>query len=127
MDEEIEHARRGQRGEVLIGEVAVQLEDPATVTLATALGETFELDEAEVVLIPLLRGDFPVSRCVFFSWRADVANIAAPFQLHKPPNATKGSRRIAALFNRVGTGIEPAPPTPPGMRIRTGRFQFVTC
>jgi hypothetical protein len=27
--------------------------------------------------------------------------------------------------NRVGTGIEPAPPTPPGMRIRTGRFPSV--
>ena len=29
--------------------------------------------------------------------------------------------------NRVGAGIEPAPPTPPGMRFRTGRFQSVTC
>ena len=24
--------------------------------------------------------------------------------------------------NRVGAGVEPAPPTPPGMRVRTGRF-----
>ena len=27
--------------------------------------------------------------------------------------------------NRVGAGIEPAPPTPPGMRVRTGRFPSV--
>ncbi len=27
--------------------------------------------------------------------------------------------------NRVGTGFEPAPPTPPGMRVRTGRFPSV--
>jgi N-acetylglutamate synthase-like GNAT family acetyltransferase len=25
--------------------------------------------------------------------------------------------------NRVGAGVEPAPPTPPGMRVRTGRFR----
>ena len=24
--------------------------------------------------------------------------------------------------NRVGTGVEPVPPAPPGMRVRTGRF-----
>lgn len=27
--------------------------------------------------------------------------------------------------NRVGAGFEPAPPTPPGLRVRTGRFQSV--
>ncbi len=29
------------------------------------------------------------------------------------------------LNTRVGTGIEPTPPTPPGMQIRTGRFPSV--
>jgi hypothetical protein len=29
------------------------------------------------------------------------------------------------MHNRVGAGIEPAPPTPPGMRVRTGRYPSV--
>ncbi|CAN5844290.1 hypothetical protein BH11VER1_BH11VER1_23190 [soil metagenome] len=35
------------------------------------------------------------------------------------------SRYQTNKANRVGTGIEPAPPTPLGMRIRTGRFPSV--
>ena len=52
VDEEVEHAHRGERGEVLIGEVAGELADPAVVGLTAALGEAFELDEAGEVLIP---------------------------------------------------------------------------
>lgn len=52
VDEEVEHAHRGERGEVLTGEVAGELADPAVVSQAAALGEAFELDEAGEVLIP---------------------------------------------------------------------------
>jgi hypothetical protein len=29
-----------------------------------------------------------------------------------------------ALENRVGAGLNPTPPTPPGVRVRTGRFAW---
>ncbi len=39
-------------------------------------------------------------------------------QLSYGPLAVESSR---PLVNRVGAGLTPAPPTPPGMRVRTGR------
>lgn len=32
------------------------------------------------------------------------------------------SQRIGSTANRVGGGFSPPPPTPPSMRVRTGRF-----
>jgi hypothetical protein len=61
VDEKIEHARRWQRGKILIGEVTAELADPAVVAQAAALGEAFELDEAGEVLIPRSRRE-----CVIF-------------------------------------------------------------
>jgi hypothetical protein len=61
VDEEVEHARRGQRGEFLIREVTAELTDPAVVAQAAPLGEAFELDEAGEVLIPRSRRE-----CVIF-------------------------------------------------------------
>jgi hypothetical protein len=54
------------------------------------------------------------------------------WQRHKAERGVWTEPMLVALErglkgNRVGTGIEPAPPTPPGMRFRTGRFQSVTC
>jgi hypothetical protein len=61
VDEEVEHARRRQCGEFIVREVTCELADPAVVTLAAALGEAFELDEAGEVLIPRSRRE-----CVIF-------------------------------------------------------------
>lgn len=55
VDEEVEHARRGECGEIFVREVTVELEDPAMVAVAAALGEAFKLDEAGEVLIPRSR------------------------------------------------------------------------
>jgi hypothetical protein len=61
VDEEIEHTRRGHRGQVGLLEVLAKLADPGVVVDAAALGKAFELDEAGEVLIPVSRRE-----CVVF-------------------------------------------------------------
>ena len=61
VDEEVEHARRGQRGQVGFPEMCAELADPGVVIDAAALGEAFQLDEAGEVLIPVSRRE-----CVIF-------------------------------------------------------------
>ena len=55
VDEEIEHAGRGQCGEILVREMILELGDPSMIALAATLGETFELDKTGEVLIPRSR------------------------------------------------------------------------
>jgi hypothetical protein len=61
VDEEIEHTGRWQIGKLVLRVVAVELMNPAVVTLSVPLGETFELDEAGEVLIPRSRRECVIS------------------------------------------------------------------
>lgn len=60
VDEEVEDLARIEIRERGIGEVVGELGDPAEVGLDGAPAQSFELDEAEVVLIPLGGGDVAV-------------------------------------------------------------------
>lgn len=53
VDEEVEDAFRWQLGEFRLWVVVGELNDPAVVGFTGALGESFELDKASEVLIPL--------------------------------------------------------------------------
>lgn len=91
VDEEVEHARRGQCGEIFVRNVTVELEDPAMVAVTAALGEAFKLDETGEVLIP-------GSRCecgyLFFICVIRLTAHVTPF------NSGSRNRRSAALFNK---------------------------
>ena len=92
VDEEVEHARRGQRGEIFVREVTVELEDPAMVAITAALGETFKLDEAGEVLIPRSRCE-----CVYLFFICVIRLTARV----TPFNVESRNRRSAALFNKM--------------------------
>lgn len=92
VDEEVEYACRGQCGEIFVREVTVELEDPAMVAIATALGEAFELDEAGEVLIPRNRRE-----CVYLFFICVIRLTARV----TPFNAELRNRRPAALFNKT--------------------------
>jgi hypothetical protein len=91
VDEEVEHARRRECGEIFVREVSVELEDPAMVAVTAALREAFELDEAGEVLIPRSRRE-----CVylFFICAIRLTARVTPF------NAESRNRRSAALSNK---------------------------
>lgn len=58
VDEEVEDLFGRQFREIGPGQMVGELADPAVVGFASALGESFELDEAGVVLIPIKRSEF---------------------------------------------------------------------
>ena len=91
MNEEIEHARRVERGEIFVRKVLVELEDPTMVAIPTALGETFELDEAGEVLIPRCRRE-----CVYLFFICVIRLTARVTRF----NVESRNRRSAALFNK---------------------------
>jgi hypothetical protein len=42
---------------------------------------------------------------------------------HQPPQGTRTPESLVMSgVHRVGAGLTPTPPTPPGVRVRTGRF-----
>ena len=49
-----------------------------------------------------------------------------PYQTSRRPNTgtlnSADRSRLVTIRDRVGAGLIPAPPTPPGVRVRTGRF-----
>jgi hypothetical protein len=61
VNEEVEHAGRGDCGEIVLGEEFREMADPAVIAVAGFLGVAFQLDEAGEVLIPRGRCE-----CVIF-------------------------------------------------------------
>ena len=97
VDQEVEHALRWKRGEILSGEVTVELEDPAVVNVTAVLGETFKLDEAGEVLIPRSRRE-----CVYLFF-ISVIRLAAhvtPFNSESRSRRVSGSVQQDSLSNR---------------------------
>lgn len=61
VDKEVEHASRGDCGEIVLAKEFREMADPAVITVAGFLGVAFQLDEAGEVLIPRGRRE-----CVIF-------------------------------------------------------------
>ena len=91
VDEEVENLARFEIRERSVGEMVGELRGPAEVSCDGAAAQSFELDEAEVVLIPRSRRE-----CVYLFFIC-VKRVTARVT---PLNAESRSRRAAALFNK---------------------------
>jgi len=94
VDQEVEDAGRFEVRQRGAGEVIGKLGGPAEVGLDGTPAQAFEMDEAEVVLIPLGGGETAVSGCAFFSWRTNGAGLATPdeYRKHGRPREGKSPR-----------------------------------
>ena len=94
VDEEVEDAGRFEVRQRSAGEVIGKLGGPAEVGLDGAPAQAFEMDEAEVVLIPIGGDKTAASGCAFFSWRTNCAGLATPdeYREHGRPREGKSPR-----------------------------------
>ncbi len=60
MKQEIEHLTTLERWDMFIGVMGCELFDPSEVGLNSAILQTFEMDKAGEILIPILAGDYVV-------------------------------------------------------------------
>jgi hypothetical protein len=100
VDEEVENLAWFEIRERSVGEMIGELRGPAEVSCNGAAAQSFELDEAEVVLIPRSRRE-----CVYLFFICVIRVTARVTSF----NAESRSRRAAALFNKpcLLTGHKP--------------------
>ena len=92
VDEEIAHAAGVELGEFDLRVEAIDLMDPSVVGLASSLRETFELDKADVILIPRVRRECVMS---FFSLPKQSDGSRRPFQVRESPRSGSVQQDVA--------------------------------
>src|SRR6478752_862428 len=97
VEEELEHARLVEAGEMTAGEVVGELADPTEIGLAGSSAQTFELDEADVFLIPLRRSE--VLLFWLFGHQGAMTGSLHPFQRLCKESPRSGSVQQEALRN----------------------------